>query len=345
MDVSSSHDLHLREDLDKPENRVNVALFSLMQQHWFREWILNKLGLPADAIVYPPTNQHGRRPDLKVVNIDGEELAWIEVELGKNDGQYEDYAKKFGRERVKRLWGKRSHQGDLSLEEIDERVVSEKGLHPQVAKNAKQLILLIRDGLAAHSQPLGRSRLSPEMRNHPLVGELCTLLGDRLQFELGDTEPPDPGQLKVNTTDTANNRGFSLRVYSPESKLPEKTVSVMNIAGGRDRVQFPSLQKLQKYLPRCRDAVGEYRSALCGLNLDIGKFALEERPSLRLKTVLDNAQKLSAPLQALANCYGCPEQAERAQSGYGRGGGGRTAAWPLRRGQVFPDRDDRPGRQ
>ena len=195
-DVTSSHDLHLREDLDKPENRVNVALFSLMQQHWFREWILNKLGLPADAIVYPPTNQHDRRPDLKVVNIDGEELAWIEVELGKNDSQYEDYAKKFGRERVKRLLGKRSHQGDLSLEEVAERVDAERGLHPQVAKNAEQLILLIGDGLAAHSQPIGRSRLSPEMRSHPLVGELCTLLGDRLQFELGDTEPPDPGQLK-----------------------------------------------------------------------------------------------------------------------------------------------------
>ena len=311
--MSGSDNLHLREDLDKRENRVNVALFSLMQQHWFREWILTSLDLPADAIVYPPATEQSLRPDLKVVNIEGQELAWIEVELGKNEEQYECYVKAYHRERVKRLWGKRSHQGDLSLEEVAERVGAERGLHPQVAKNAEQLVGLIRDGLAAHTQALGRSRLSPEMRGHPLVDELGKWLGDRLQFDLGNAAPPDPGELKVDTTDTANNRGFSLRVYTPESKLPDKTVSLMSISGGRDRVHFPSFLKLKQYLPGCRDAVGDFRSALCGLNLDIGKFALEERPSLRLATVLANVEGLAPSLQGLANCYGCPDQGPRPQ--------------------------------
>ena len=31
-------DLFLSEDLSKPENRINVALFGLMTQDWFREW-------------------------------------------------------------------------------------------------------------------------------------------------------------------------------------------------------------------------------------------------------------------------------------------------------------------
>ena len=309
--MPSSHDLYLREDLAKRENRVNVALFSLMQQHWFREWILDRLDLPSDAIVYPPTTQRGHRPDLKVVGSEGEELAWIEVELGKQDAQYETYRKIFGR--VLRLWGKRSHQGDLSLEEVAERVEAESGLHPQVAMNAGQLVELIRDGLAVHAQSPGRSRLSPEMRNHPLIVELHKLLGDSLQFELGDTEPPEPGELKVNTTDTDNNRGLSLRLYSPESKLPDKTISVMNITGGRDRVHFPSLPRLQQYLPQCPQAVGEFRSALCSLNLDIGKFTRNQRPSRRLKTILENAQKLRAPLLGLANCYGCQEQGEPAE--------------------------------
>ncbi|MDE0373641.1 MAG: hypothetical protein OXI73_14010 [Rhodospirillales bacterium] len=311
--MSDSHDLHLREDLSKQENRVNVALFALMQQRWFREWILSKLGLPTDAIVYPPTDQYGLRPDLKVDSVDGKGLAWIEVELGKNPGQYKRYQSKFGPDQVKRLWGKRRHRGDLSLEEVAERVAAEEGLHPQVEKSARLLVRLIADGIAEHSHSLGRSTLSQEMRDHRLIRKLRNMLGNRLRFELGESEPPDPGQLKVNTTDTDNNRGFSLRVYSHVSKLPDSTVSVMSISGGRDRVNFPSLSMLQQYLPRCPEAVRDYRSALCDMNLDIGKFPLHGRPGLSLGAVLRGAQGLDAPLRALADCYGCPEPGGREQ--------------------------------
>ena len=105
--MDNTHDVFLNEDLSKPENRVNLGLFSLMQQDWFREWFLQKLCLPTDAILYPPINVRGRRPDLKVEN-GGSTLAWIEVELGTNAGQAQDYREQFA-EPVKTIWGRGMH--------------------------------------------------------------------------------------------------------------------------------------------------------------------------------------------------------------------------------------------
>ena len=33
--MGNTDDLFVNEDISKPENRVNLALFSLMQQDWF----------------------------------------------------------------------------------------------------------------------------------------------------------------------------------------------------------------------------------------------------------------------------------------------------------------------
>ena len=52
--MGNTDDLFVKEDISKRENRVNLALFSLMHQDWFREWILKRLALPTDAVVYPP---------------------------------------------------------------------------------------------------------------------------------------------------------------------------------------------------------------------------------------------------------------------------------------------------
>lgn len=300
-------DLFLHEYLGRPENRVNVALFSLMQQHWFREWFLEKLALPNDAIVYPPTNRSGLRPDLKVIDSDGRTLAWIEVELDSNTRQLEEYRNTYPEE-VKALWGRRSHCGDLSLEELVERIERESKLDPQIAVNAQQLADLIREALECHRSSPGRSALSPEMRDHPLVAGLADLLGPRILYDLGGNERPPPGYLKANTTDTSNNRGFSLRVYSPKSKSPDKTLSIMSISGGRPRVYFPSLRKLQSYLPGCPREVEAYKSILCSMNLNIAKFDLNGRPWLELERVCDQLQQIVPCVLALANCYGCPEQ-------------------------------------
>ena len=300
-------DLFLHEYLGRSENRVNVALFSLMQQRWFREWFLETLSLQSDAIVYPPTNRNGLRPDLKVIDPNGRTLAWIEVELGSNARQLEDYRNTYPEE-VKALWGKRSYRGDLSLEELVERVERESKLDPQIAVNAQQLADLIREALTDYTSSPGRSALSPEMRDHPLVAGLDDLLGSRILYNLGGNTRPPPGYLKANTTDTPNNRGFSLRVYSPKSKSSDKTLSIMSISGGRPRVYFPSLQKLQSYLPGCLREVEAYNSILCSMNLNIAKFELNWRPWRELERVCDQLEHLAPCVLALADCYGCPKQ-------------------------------------
>ena len=45
MQPNDNSDIFIYEDLTKMENRVNVALFGMMTQDWFREWFLEKLGL------------------------------------------------------------------------------------------------------------------------------------------------------------------------------------------------------------------------------------------------------------------------------------------------------------
>lgn len=54
-----TEDLFVREDLSKPENRINVSLFGLLAVSRFREWFLARLGLPAAAVVYPSVNVVG----------------------------------------------------------------------------------------------------------------------------------------------------------------------------------------------------------------------------------------------------------------------------------------------
>src|SRR5437868_3219466 len=82
----------VREDVAKPENRVNLALFSLMLVPSFRRWFLERLQLDPQSCVYPPRNQPGGRPDFVVVGANGSVLAWIEVELGgENSAQLSAY--------------------------------------------------------------------------------------------------------------------------------------------------------------------------------------------------------------------------------------------------------------
>ena len=71
MQSHDDSDIFTNEDMSKSENRVNVSLFGLMTQDWFREWVLGKLTLPQDSILYPPTNVQEARPDLKVETPDG----------------------------------------------------------------------------------------------------------------------------------------------------------------------------------------------------------------------------------------------------------------------------------
>ena len=196
MQTFDDSSIFVNEDMSKPENRVNVALFGLMSQDWFRMWLLEMLGLPADSIIYPPTNSRGSRPDL-AVSAPGRSgtLAWIEIELATNVGQIADYRSRYS-EAVKSIWGRREDCGDLSLEEIEEFLGERMdSLQPQVQINVKRLRKLIRQGLDGHSRSGGRTEISEEMRNHPLVAGLICRLGDSLKITAGRI---GPGELKAD---------------------------------------------------------------------------------------------------------------------------------------------------
>ena len=134
------------------------------------------------------------------------------------------------------------------------------------------------------------------------VEGLAMRAGPRPRLDPGAGEALPPGWLKVGTTDTPNNRGFSLRVYSPESS--DGTLSVLSMTSGREKVYFPSLPMLNRYLPRCSDEIEIYRTTLCRIGLDIGKFDLKQRPWLPRHTVLNQLDDLARGVQALADCYG-----------------------------------------
>ncbi len=294
--MTLADDLFLHEDMSRPENRVNIALFGLMQQDWFREWLLTKLNLPIDAVVYPPKNWNGARPDLKVAGFDGSTLAWIEVELGSNATQAEDYKRRYD-EPIKTVWGRQSHGGDLSLDEVAVRLDSQTGLPAQTAINVQHVIELIREGLTRFSSSPGRASVSGEMRNHPLVVALSDRLRDKLQFDLG-SRAPFVGHLKADTTNTPNNQGFSLRVRSPLTK----TVSLLNISGrtGLETVNFPSTGWLEHYLPNLYKDVHTYVSLLFDTGLDISGTG-HHGGSLPLDDVLGRIDAVAECALALAN--------------------------------------------
>ena len=286
--MGDTNDVFVNEDLNKPENRVNLALFSLMQQDWFREWIQNRLCLPADAVMYPPMNVHNRRPDFKVVSDGSELVAMIEVELGTDRSQAQDYQEKFGE--VRTIWGRRESLGDLSLEEIAEFLEEPRCLSPQVRKNVEHLGKLIREGLCGHSTLVKRVTVSDEMRRHPLVVRLLDRLGDRLEATI---DRVGNGRLKA---DTIGPKGFSLKVNRRDKS---EEVALLSIRGGA-HLYFPTRQKLSRCLPGRGAAVETYMNLVTELGCDVDVSGENARPSLPLDPNLD---VLLGKVEELVRCF------------------------------------------
>ncbi len=293
-------DVFVNEDVSKPENRVNLALFSLMQQTWFREWFLEKLGLPIDTVVYPvKTQENNLRPDFRAAAPDGTRRAWIEIELSKNQEQLETYQKVFAPDIVKSVWGAPEHDGDLSLKRIAEFVGERIGtgtLADQVAVNAKHLRDAINTALDEHSAAIGRAEVSGKMRGHSLVKAFEDWFGSRLNFNLGSSERPLIGNLKADTTTNGDN-GFSLRARRHDKK--PGTVSLLNITSGSDRVYFPSKSRLSRCLPHHTNAIDSYVRFLLDMGIDISLLGEAKKESLPLEDVLKNFDALTECLSVL----------------------------------------------
>ncbi len=296
LDDLDTLDIFVNEDLKKPENRVNVALFFLMQQNWFREWFLRQLDLDPNAIVYPPKNTEKRtRPDLVVVRCN-KKLAWIEVELSKNSGQLREYEDQYS-EPIKAVWGK---SGDLSLVKIARYLEDKLGdesqepFLPQATLSVMVLVKLIREGIEGHVGNPSRGRVSEEMCRHPLVAGLKERLKDKLRCE---SAPLADGELRASAF---SEHGFSLRVRSPKAK--EGTVSVLNISGstGNEIVHFSTKNHLEKYLPGSRDKIKNYVLLLHCIDSDINPEPSGNDIRIRMNKVLKHLDKLARCVQDLA---------------------------------------------
>lgn len=160
MDDDSIGDrMFTNEDLSRPENRINTAMFGLMTQDWFQHWLLSALNMPRSAVVFPPKNVGPVRPDFTIADpANGETLGWIEVEIGTDAGQQRRYEERF--DELRTIWGRDDDGGDLSLERIEERLNTELddgSLEPQARLNVlllRQLITTALTGIPAASKPV-----------------------------------------------------------------------------------------------------------------------------------------------------------------------------------------------
>jgi hypothetical protein len=271
-----SVDPFVREDLSRPENRINVAIFGLMNVPAFHDWLLDSLGFPPDAVMFPPLNTANEggagRPDFEVRSASGQSaIGQVEVELTKNEEQIGRFRRMFPGQRVVALWGRRSSGGDLSLEDVAEFLDKAKAWpNAQARVSALHLRKAIQDALHGARQSVGRATVTDEIWDSPLVVGLRAGVGARLEKFLPGMPALRPGEVRINTTDTgSNNMGLSVRVFSPRSGLKDRSVSILNRSGGAHTIRFSSKTWLRYYLPSHHAVIDELAQLVDRMGGDI----------------------------------------------------------------------------
>jgi hypothetical protein len=171
----------VREDLEKPENRVNLALFGCLCIEAFRDRVLEYLDLSRAAVLRRRSfDGTSERPDFEVIMAQ-KPAAVIEVELG---GRNEDQLRRYGRHwgRVISIVGKDTDisANDKSLEQIKHiaEEVSTK-LEGQPEANLKHLIETITVGLDRVTVQRAIERVLPEwFLEHPGLAVFEGLLNE-----------------------------------------------------------------------------------------------------------------------------------------------------------------------
>ena len=291
--ASPAPPLFVREDIAKPENRLNLALFALFNVRAFRRWFLSRLDLPVGAVIYPPQNVNRVRPDFVVVDGEQQVLRWIEVELGPPDeGQLADYRSRLDEDVVCIAGG---GAPDLDLDEVA-RAVSriQPTLDSQRRYSAQAVLDLIRNAAGATSSA---SYADPDERllREPLIAVLL----ERLPGVLIPGRPsPPPGSILLTTT---TQRGWTLRAYS-SLEPTYRSVSVMwNRAIGGGRTQVPAAAQLRKYLPHDEQAVESYVEWLREeFGADVSAIGDRQSLAVNESALLSRIDEFAEHLRALA---------------------------------------------
>jgi hypothetical protein len=286
--------IFVNEDISSPENRINLAIFHLQMDKDFHDYFMSKLGLPVDTVMYPVGNVGGGRPDF-VLHREGDDIAFVEVELGQEDVQQQ---KRYGGHlRTFFVTGRRPSQSPLCLEDISTFLSSEiqQVQNSQVKVSAVYLIKLIREALSGANSASKRAPLSDKMLRHPFVVKLLDGLKQRSVPIVYESANLAPGTVLM---DTVKEEGFSLRIYSPVSR--SNSVSLLFISGGRQKVGFNPGEHYKTYLPHKANVVEDwirFISRLVGYDINL---LTNKKELLPLGKAYENLEKIADFVAGLA---------------------------------------------
>lgn len=298
-----TRDIHINEDTAKPENRTNLALFSILMIPEIHSFVCDSLGLPHSVIIFPSPNlvteEFGTtmRPDFRVARSyprPKEAVGYIEVELGREDGtQVQKYSTEL-KLTIYSIVGRKDYRenvgrGDLSLEEIY-RVALEIGescLNTQKHASLDLFCTLVKhyviDGNFNASNK--RCEISEEMLNSPLIQKVISYFGESTMSEVGRIER---GKILL---DTISEKGFSFKVYCRKSG--NNQFSLMSRTRGRNEITFPSLCKLKKYFPMKGEETALFAKTIADLgDNEIYDLGESKRARLPIETVEEHFEKI-----------------------------------------------------
>jgi hypothetical protein len=301
--------IHFKEDTAKPENRTNLALFSILMIPEVHDFFCTHLEIPDSMIICPSPNLQteefalSNRPDFKVVkSLDGHDIfAYIEIELGKEDESQISNYRSLTNKRIYSVVGKKSYRegirgkGDLSLEEIHNfaKSLKDKYVNSQQSASLELFCKLIQYYVEEENYNLlmKRSNLSEQMLNSTLIQSVLDHFGRDKILGTGNLRR---GYISL---DTVKENGFSLRVYSTETRMG---VSLMSRSGGRPTIEFPSWVKLKKYFPNKVAEVEEFVNIIFALGAyEIKVLSEKQRAKLDLEIVENNFGKIAKTIEGL----------------------------------------------
>jgi hypothetical protein len=273
-------DIFVREDIAKPENRVNLAIFHLQMIEEFHNWFCSKLHISNDSVIYPTENLEGDRPDFIIK--EGDHIhGYIEVELGgENKSQLAIYRKKYESDnrKVFSISGKKLQESNLGLDEIKSFLLNNSSYHNNQTKLSVAYLVKLIDTIDIISY--SRNPVSQEVLNRPFVNNLLTALNN-YRPDINQTRA-EPGKYYC---DTNSPKGFSFRVYTPFAI--QKSLSLLSITKGCDQITFLSAEKYRRYL--AHKSISDIENWIIfitkKLGLPIDRIDFNGRSNLSISTV------------------------------------------------------------
>ena len=254
------------EDITKPENRLNIALFHLLMIDEVKSFITEQLQLDPACVIYPPTNlkSTGIRIDF-AIEVNGEIIDYIESELYSDEEQVEKYRKITGK-KIYTIYGKKEYQGAyLGLDELYWQCLLPfvKTLDRADQRYWSMLVplkiiqqLVIKGGRKKGSK---RQKISKLIENHPIVKSIREKIPNENIIEW-------PNNLKKGCIklDAIAEDSLSVRVY-PQKKT-KNGLRVITKSSKGDDIEFPSYGTLLEYMKNEKFA-NEYAEILMATGL------------------------------------------------------------------------------